>query len=155
VHEQEAREGFLASLEALVEEVAGVSPGGLGALVRAPAREERLRLHEPVHARQEGVRVVVLEPALEEGAGAPRYLQLLEPPRRLLVHRGEILVRVRKVTRARLDGTHELAELRELPVGARHDGAQARRRALVLVENIAELLRARGRHRARRARGTN
>ena len=81
--------------------------------------------------------------------------QLLEPPRRLFVHRGEILVRVRKVTRASLDGTHELAELRELPVGARHDGAQARRRALVLVENIAELLRARGRHRARRARGTN
>ena len=92
---EEARELELASLEVSVEELGAVLARGLGTPVRATTREERLGVHEGVHAAEERVVVVVVhELALEGGSGGPGYLQVLQPLLRLVVHRGEILVRV-------------------------------------------------------------
>ena len=105
-----ARELELASLEVSVEELGAVLARGLGTPVRVTTREERLGVHEGVHAAEERVVVVVVHELALEGGSEVGYLQVLQPLLRLVVHRGGCLCAFEGAASG-LDGAHQTAQL--------------------------------------------
>ena len=115
---------------------------GLGTPVRATTREERLGVHEGVHAAEERVVVVVVHELALEGDPEVQDTQVLQPLLRLVVHRGEILVRVeRRCVRASMGPIRPLSSASSASVRCTMDDAV--RRAVRLGEDAPQTRRAR------------